>query len=68
MFFAKAKTGELTEELHFRKADHFQEVAGSFNEMIREVGGHAKAAKTAIEKKDFATAVAHLDKIPTLPS
>jgi len=67
MFFAKAKNGELREELYFRKSDHFQEIAGAFNEMMREVGSHAQAAKAAIEKKDFNTALAHLEKMPNLP-
>jgi methyl-accepting chemotaxis protein len=34
MFMEKARDGDLKQELHFRSADHFKELAQGYNEML----------------------------------
>ena len=35
LFFERAKAGDIKTELFFREKDHFQEIAGQYNDMIR---------------------------------
>ncbi len=46
-FFEKAKSGDFSEELHFRKNDHFQELAADYNSMAREL--KTRLSKTSTE-------------------
>ncbi|OFZ54729.1 MAG: hypothetical protein A2428_00890 [Bdellovibrionales bacterium RIFOXYC1_FULL_54_43] len=52
-FFQQAKTGNLTEELAFRKKDHFPELADQYNDMVRGLRGimekKAEAISASIE-------------------
>lgn len=48
-FFAEAATGKLTAPLHFRKTDHFHDVAADYNKMmdgLRQSGIAASAEVT----------------------
>jgi methyl-accepting chemotaxis protein len=38
-FMIEASSGNLTQRLRFRQADHFQELADTYNEMMDRVGG-----------------------------
>ena len=49
-FFTRAKNGDLSEDLYFRKADYFQDIAASYNEMIHEVRGNLKKNHETLDK------------------
>ena len=58
-FFREAREGKISDDLHFRKADHFQDVAAEYNNMmsgIREIMDQGKSslaeAIVKIEKGD----------------
>ena len=48
-FFEEAKTGKLNPNLTFRKADHFTELAESYNEMMGELKSRVNLNSDAIE-------------------
>jgi methyl-accepting chemotaxis protein len=48
-FFSKVVQGSIAERISFRKADHFQELAGSYNEMMDALEDRVSQACTAIE-------------------
>lgn len=49
-FFKAATQGDLKSSLSFRKADHFQELALSYNEMMDEVRHKFSEAESHIQK------------------
>lgn len=48
--FAKARDGDLGGELHFRKFDHFKEVAEDYNTMISAIRSRIDKASAQVEK------------------
>ena len=49
-FFAAAKAGNYTQRIQFRKADHFQELAESYNEMMDRLGGTLLSATENLDQ------------------
>jgi len=50
MFLRRAKEGDLSEDLYFRKNDHFTEIASSYNETMSEIRGHLKRNSEALDQ------------------
>lgn len=62
-FFAEAATGKLTGPLHFRKTDHFHDVAEDYNKMMDGLRQRGVAASA-----ELAEAQQLLQKIPGNPA
>jgi sensor histidine kinase YesM len=60
LFFKKAKESGMTEELHFRKGDHFQELAVDYNDMMNALRSRHQTAIAHLEKGDTQKALAAL--------
>ena len=50
MFINRAKEGDLSEDLYFRKNDHFSEIAEDYNGMIHEMKSHLKRNSEALDQ------------------
>lgn len=73
LFFRKVKDGDLSENIGFRKYDHFKELATGYNEMVgalrertRDAASHIQAAMAKADPESKAHLEAALKALPVI--